>query len=411
MGKKKIPPATDVYNQASTAYKNSQTTSPAENEMASFGKDMASNYGRAVGQDAETYKNTMSGFQNYAKNANFHFNPVAATTPKELTEGYGYLREAAPGYREFAQTGGYSPADIQELRARGTAPIRSAYGNTMMELDRARSIGGAGGTPNYIAAASRAQRDMPGQMADAMTGVNAKLAEDIRSGRLSGLAGLSGIGSTMGGMAGDDANRTLQADLANQGADLQTQGMRDAAQRFGLSGQASLYGTTPGQSSMFGNQALSAYNTRAGMEQNRNQFGLGLMDAQMRAQGNANDQKGTPWWKTALSVAGTVAPYVAMAASSKNVKENIAPSTAEMMAYSSRRLKHDIQPVKGKNISKTLKSLPLYTWKYKGDDITHFGPIAEEFKEKFNIGDGKTLHLADVMGVVLASQKEQLNHV
>ena len=83
-----------------------------------------------------------------------------------------------------------------------------------------------------------------------------------------------------------------------------------------------------------------------------------------------------------------MAPYVAMAASSRELKE-------------------DIEEVKDTSkFAKYLKDIPLYTWKYKGDKTTHFGPIAEEFKDKFGIGDGKTLHLADVMGVTLAAAKE-----
>lgn len=393
MGKKKTPnpTATDIYNKASTAYTNTQQPTQTENEMVPISQNFMNNYNSAVTGDKETYGNIMKGFGDYANNAKFNFERVAAKRPDELNESYGYLREAMPGYREFAKTGGYSPQDIQELRARGMAPIRSSYGNTMMEMDRARSLGGNAGAPNYIAAASRAQRELPGQMADAMTGVNANLADSIRQGKLAGLSGISGIGSTMGGLSSDEAGRTLQADLANQGADLQTQGMRDAAQRFGLSGQAGLYGTTPGMSSMFGNQALSAYGQRAGMEQARNQFGLGLLDAQMRSQQNQFDQKGMPWWKTALSVAGTVAPYAAMAMSDRNMKTDIKPvgrgTTSRMAKY--------------------LKDLPLQKWKYKGDSTVHFGPMAQDFKKHFGIGDGKTLHLADVMGVVLATAKEE----
>jgi len=291
---------TDIRKTAATDYQTNKTPSPLEGEMAGVSQGMAGNYNKAVTGDADTYKGIMSGYGDYAKNANFSYKPVTAQRPAELSEGYGYLREAMPGYRDFAKTGGYSDTDIQELRARGTSPIRAAYGNTMMEMDRARSLGGNNGSPNYIAAVSRAQRDMPGQMADAMTGVNAELANSVRQGKLSGLAGMSGIGSTMGGMAGDEAGRILQADVNNQQADLQTQGMKDRANQFGLSGQAGLYGTTPGQSAMFGNQALQAYNTRAGMEQSRNQFGLGLMDAQMRSFNPQNDAKPKPWWQTAL---------------------------------------------------------------------------------------------------------------
>jgi len=292
----------NIYNQAAADYKATKTPSPLEGEMTGVSNNFMNNYNQAAATGMADYGNIMKGFNDYSKNANFSYKPVSATRPNELNEGYGYLREAAPGYREFANTGGYSPQDIQELRARGISPIRSAYGNTMMELDRARALGGSGGAPNYIAAASKAQRELPGQMADAETTVNAGLADAIRQGKLAGLAGLTGIGGTMGGLADNEAGRTLQADLANQGADLQVQGMSDSAKRFGLTGATSLYGTSPGMASTFGNQALQSYNTRAGLEQGRNQNGLGLLDAQMRSLNPQLDVKPKPWWQTALGI-------------------------------------------------------------------------------------------------------------
>lgn len=444
MGKKKQEenPATQVIQQAQTAYQNTQQPTANETAFGPISDNFMTNYNNAVGQNTQDYGNIMGAYQQFREGlggpTKFSFDRVSAQRPKELGKAYGYLDEAMPGYRDFAATGGYSPQDIQELRARGVSPIRAAYGNTMMELDRARSLGGGGGAPNYIAAASRAQRDLPGQMADAMTTVNAGLADSIRQGKQFGLTGISNTGSTMGGLASSEAGRMLQAALANQGADLQSQQMGEQSlqnlrqmQLAGLGGQASLYGTTPGMSSMFGNQALNAWQQRAGMEQARNQFGLGLLDAQLRGYGSQEQNKGTPWWQTALQVAGTAAPYVAMAASDRNIKQDIQPvnpnyqfgqvnlnqpSTDNLFTYSSRLMKDNIKPVgrsstiKGSNFTKKLKDLQLYTWKYKGDDTTHFGPMAQDFKKKFGIGDGKTLHLADVMGVVLASQKEQVKN-
>ena len=193
--------------QANTWYNQIRSgPSQLEQEFAPISQQMASNYTGATASDAQDYGNIMGGYQNFSNNlggpTQFTNQTVSAERPAELGESYGYLRETMPGYRDFAQTGGYSPTDIQELRARGVSPIRSAYSNTMMEMDRSRALGGAGGSPNYIAAASKAQREMPGQMADAMTGVNAELANSIRQGKLAGLSGMAGVGSTMGSMAG-----------------------------------------------------------------------------------------------------------------------------------------------------------------------------------------------------------------
>ena len=290
-----------------------------EQEYTPQSQAMWNTYQTGLAQNQQDYGNIMGGYQNFASNlgkpTQFNYQDVSAERPAELGESYGYLREAVPGYREFAQTGGYSPTDIQELRARGVSPIRSAYSNTMMELNRARALGGAGGAPNYIAAASRAQREMPGQMADAMTGVNAQLADAIRQGKLAGLSGISGIGSTMGGLSSQEAGRMLQAAMANQNADLQAQQLSEQSlqnlrqnQLASLSGQTSLYGTTPAMASTFGDQALRAYQNRTNMEQIRNQYGLGLLNAQIGAYGGQSQQD--PWWKQLLQGASSVLPYV-----------------------------------------------------------------------------------------------------
>ena len=311
-----------VGQTAGTWYNNlmgSQT--PLEKEYIPQSQTMWNNYMTGVGQNMQDYGNIMGGYQNFSNNISqqgptkFGFERVAAERPAELGESYGYLRETMPGYRDFAQTGGYSPTDIQELRARGIAPIRAAYGNTMMELNRARALGGSGGAPNYIAAASKAQREMPGQMADAMTGVNAQLADAIRQGKLAGLSGMAGVGSTMGGLSSQEAGRMLQAAMANQNADLQAQQLSEQSlqalrglQLDALRGQTSLYGTTPGLASIFGNQALQAYQNRIALENQRNQTGLGLINAQISAYGGQQPQK--PWYQQVLDGIGSVVPYL-----------------------------------------------------------------------------------------------------
>ncbi len=402
MGKKKTPSAEErskqVGEQASQAYQTSLTPSATETAYQPVNNQFQQQYEQAAQRQTQDYGNIMGAYdkfrQNLAGPTKFSFQNVQAQRPAELGESYGYLREAMPGYRDFAATGGYRPTDIQELRARGTSPIRAAYGNTMMELDRARALGGNAGAPNYIAALSRAQREMPQQLADATTNVNAGLADAIRQGKLAGLSGMTNVGGTMGGLSSQEAGRQLSASLANQGADLQAQQMgeqslqnRQQMDLAGISGQAGLYGTTPGMASTFGNQALNSWQQRAAMEQARSQFGLGAMDAQIRAAQMQEATKGAPWWQTALGVAGTVAPF-----------------------FSNRKLKTDIKRATPKKVSafaKQFEKLPLYTWKYKGDKTTHFGPMAQDLK-KLGIGDGNVVHPADIFGIAIASGKEAL---
>jgi len=314
MGKDNTP--TNVINQAQTRYDTTTTPSPTENEFVPFSQNLNNQATSAFEQNKADYGGIMGAYDKFRQGlgdpTKFSAQRVTNDRPKELDESYGISREALPTYREFASTGGYSPTDIQELRARGVSPIRAAYGNTMTNLGRANSLAGSSGAPNYIAAVSKAQRELPEQLASATTGVNAQLAEDIRSGKLAGAAGLRGVGSDIGQLASADANRNLTASGANASNDLQAQGMGESSlqalrgnQLASMGGQASLYGTTPGMSSMFGNQALSSYNLRSQMEGNRNNQGLGLLDMQLRGE----QAKGQPWWQQALGVAGTVAPF------------------------------------------------------------------------------------------------------
>lgn len=319
-------PAQPAIDTAKTAYEETKTPSALENQFSGVTSGFQKAYENALNQNTQDYGNIMSAYGDFRKNStgptSFSFQPVSAERPAELNEGYGYLREAMPGYRDFASTGGYSDKDVQELRARGISPIRAAYGNTIRELDRARAIGGNGGSPNYIAARSRAQRELPEQIANATTNVNAGLADAIRQGKMFGLSGITNTGNIFGNLSSAEAGRMLQAALANQSADLQAQGMTESSKQANrgmdlsaINAMAGLYGTTPGMASTFGNQALNAWQTGAGLQNARNQMGLNLIDQQLRGYGmtpyetTQTQTQSKPWWQTALNIAGTVAPF------------------------------------------------------------------------------------------------------
>lgn len=112
--------------------------------------------------------------------------------------------------QNFATTGGYTPQDIANIRARAVSPIRSVYSSARRDLDRQRSLQG-GYQPGRATALGRFAREQGQATADATTNVEAALAQMINQGR-----------------------------------------------RFGLSGMAGMYGTTPGLASTFGSQALQA---------------------------------------------------------------------------------------------------------------------------------------------------------
>ena len=59
---------------------------------------------------------------------------------------------------------------------------------------------------------------------------------------------------------------------------------------------------------------------------------------------------------------------------------------------------------------RAMKRTPIGRWSYKrgvipGDEREHIGPYAEDFQKNFEVGDGKTIHVADAVGVNMAATK------
>ena len=78
---------------------------------------------------------------------------------------------------------------------------------------------------------------------------------------------------------------------------------------------------------------------------------------------------------------------------------------AGAMAFSSRALKdsHGPAPVP---VLPILGKLPVELWNYKGDKEVHFGTYAEDFKAASGLGDGATINLLDMTGLLLKGIQE-----
>lgn len=174
---------------------------------------------------------------------------------------------------EMAASGGYSAADKADLRARGVAPIRSAYASAKRDADRKRSIQG-GYSPNAGAGSTRFAREQAGLVGDKISDVNAGIAEKVAGNRTQLAPAWTNAGANITGMqnsinaanAGADNNvnqfnagMDLNYDQLNAGIDqnnIGNQTTQDNQVAQLLQGQAGLYGTTPGRAALFGNQAL-----------------------------------------------------------------------------------------------------------------------------------------------------------
>jgi hypothetical protein len=77
----------------------------------------------------------------------------------------------------------------------------------------------------------------------------------------------------------------------------------------------------------------------------------------------------------------------------------------QFIASSSRELKADFREIDSKEVLASLAEMPVMSWRYKTEDEAerHFGPVAEDFRQAFQLGDGKTIANIDADGVALAA--------
>ncbi len=199
-----------------------------ENQQGPFANELARQFGRAAETQYGDYNDIMRRYGTAASGGT----PGGQVSYTDPFNSYG-------GYTEFSQTGGYSPTDIANMRARGTAPVRAAYANAQRELGRGRALQG-GYSPNAAAAQVKMAREQGQLGADAMQNVEAGLAEAKNRGRLAGLGGMAGI-------EGQRLNAQLESGMFNARE-------QNFNQQNALRGMESLYGATPGMAQLFANQ-------------------------------------------------------------------------------------------------------------------------------------------------------------
>lgn len=264
-------------------------------------------------------------------------------TPYNPTDqAYERTPEFASAYGRMeglADTGGYSEADLTNLRARGISPIRSIYANAMQSLDRNKALQG-GYSPGHTAATTRMSRDLSEQIGGATTNVNAKIAEMVAQGKQAAIPQL--LAAAAQENAAKNAMSSQNTDARNRAGEVNAQGMFESDktnknrlmellnQKQGVAGRntdaknkasefnskmkldtdtsnkqrdleimsqmRSLYGTTPALADTFSKNALSTAELATKLKQLKQsgqlsereleqKGGLGLIDAFIRARG------------------------------------------------------------------------------------------------------------------------------
>jgi hypothetical protein len=84
----------------------------------------------------------------------------------------------------------------------------------------------------------------------------------------------------------------------------------------------------------------------------------------------------------------------------------LAPGTGAWAAYSDRNGKHAVEPVDPGDVLARVVAMPIATWQWTAEPgrIRHMGPMAQDFKAAFGLGDtDKQIVTVDADGVALAA--------
>lgn len=102
------------------------------------------------------------------------------------------------GFQDFAKTGGFSAADLANIRARAVSPIRAVYANAQQNVNRQRALQG-GYSPGFGVLQARMAREQGQGASDAATNAEASIAEMVQQGKLAGLQGMAGTEARQSG--------------------------------------------------------------------------------------------------------------------------------------------------------------------------------------------------------------------
>lgn len=114
--------------------------------------------------------------------SNVMFNVINPQTAQYRQSGD--VTDSLSKLKDLSDTGGYSAADIQNIRERDISPIRSIYASGQQNLERQKALSG-GYSPNFNAVTASMARDQASKIGDITTRANADIAQNVASNKLS----------------------------------------------------------------------------------------------------------------------------------------------------------------------------------------------------------------------------------
>ena len=135
------------------------------------------------------------------------------------------------------------------------------------------------------------------------------------------------------------------------------------------------------------------------------------METHERAQNNEIDKALEPvdpakrgFLKTLVIGHAFVAPIVASVPMQGLSVYKAHAQVGSNVVPSDRNVKEGFAPVDAETILARVASLSIETWRYKGNDVRHIGPMAQDFAAAFQIGpDDRHIDLVDANGIALAA--------
>jgi len=122
--------------------------------------------------------------------------------------------QAFAGFSNFAQTGGFSPQDLANIRARAVSPVRAVYQNAQQNVNRQRALQG-GYSPGFGVMQDRMARGQSQGISDQSIAAESEIGKMVQEGKLAGLQGMastegtSSSGGSSGG-GGDGSDGTME---------------------------------------------------------------------------------------------------------------------------------------------------------------------------------------------------------
>ena len=146
--------------------------------------------------------------------------PIPGTGPDANAGGSSSSSSGQPqafaGFKGFSETGGFSPGDLANIRARAVSPVRAVYANAQRNVNRQKGLQG-GYAPGAGALQSRMAREQGQETADAGINAEAGISEMVQKGKLAGLQGMAqtegSSSSSSGGGGKEEGLESLPQEL------------------------------------------------------------------------------------------------------------------------------------------------------------------------------------------------------